>query len=124
MKILIVDDTRTITSIVQVYLMGWGLSFLGAADGMEGLEMAKAHKPDLIISYVKMPRMDGFELCAAVRADPALFGVPLILLTSLNDEASRQMGRLVGANAFLNKPIRVDELRTKVSSLLGLETKP
>ena len=120
MKVLIVEDTKTITSLLQVYLMGWGLEFLEAKDGGEGLKKARESHPDLIISDVRMPVMDGFELCAAVRSDKDLFAVPVLLLTTLKDEASRQKGRLVGATAFLSKPVAVDELRDKVGALLKL----
>lgn len=120
MKVLLVDDTKTLLSLVQIYLMGLGIEFAIAADGLEGLEKAKAQKPDLVIADVRMPRMDGFELCAALRADPALCEVPVVLLTSLNDDASRQKGKLVGAAAFLNKPISVDALRAVVTRILRL----
>jgi twitching motility two-component system response regulator PilG len=62
--------------------------------------------------------MDGFELCARIRADQQLHGTPFVLLTSLKDEASRRKGTLVGATAFLSKPVMVDELREKVGALL------
>jgi twitching motility two-component system response regulator PilG len=120
MKILIVEDTKTITSLLQVYLMGWGLEFVEAKDGEEGLRKAREEKPDLIISDVRMPVMDGFELCASVRSDKQLSATPLLLLTTLKDEASRQKGKLVGATAFLSKPVAVDELREKVGQLLHL----
>jgi len=120
MKVLIVEDTKTITSLLQVYLMGWGLEFVEAKDGEEGLRKARETRPDLILSDVCMPVMDGFELCAAVRSDKELFSTPVVLLTTLKDEASRQKGRLVGATAFLSKPVSVDELREKVGSLLKL----
>ena len=120
MKILIVEDTKTITSLLQVYLMGWGLEFVEAKDGEEGLQKARVEKPDLIISDVRMPVMDGFELCAAIRSDKQLHATPLLLLTTLKDEASRQKGKLVGATAFLSKPVAVEELREKVGQILNL----
>ncbi len=103
--------------------MGWGLQFFDAGNGVQGLAKARELKPDLIISDVQMPEMDGFALCAAVRADSSLHGTPFLLLTSLKDEASRQRGRLVGASAFLNKPVSVDELRERVRELLRLPAK-
>jgi len=120
MKVLIVEDTKTITNLIQVYLMGWGLEFFEASNGVLGLARAREVKPDLIISDVQMPEMDGFALCAAVRADPILFSTPFVMLTSLKDDSSRQRGRLVGASAFLNKPVAVDDLREKVRSILKL----
>jgi twitching motility two-component system response regulator PilG len=123
MKVLLVDDTRTLLSLIQVYLMGWQMEFIEAKDGLEGLEKARAHKPELIISDVRMPGMDGFELTAAIRSDRALHAVPVVLLTSLNDETSRKKGKLVGASAFLTKPVAVEQLRRTVGGLLGLAEK-
>lgn len=120
MKVLLVDDTKTLLSLVQIYLMGWSIEFTVAGDGLEGLEKARAKKPDLVIADVRMPRMDGFEMCAAFRADRDLCNVPVVLLTSLNDDASRQKGKLVGAVAFLNKPITVGALRGVVAKVLRL----
>jgi twitching motility two-component system response regulator PilG len=120
MKVLIVEDTKTITNLLQVYLMGWGLEFFDAPNGVVGLTRARELKPDLIISDVQMPEMDGFALCAAVRADPNLHNTPVMMLTSLKDDASRQKGKLVGASAFLNKPVSVDDLRSKVRDILNL----
>ncbi|MCE9666889.1 response regulator [Myxococcus stipitatus] len=120
MKVLIVEDTKTITNLLQVYLMGWGLEFFDAPDGKAGLGKARELKPDLIISDVQMPEMDGFALCAAVRADRQLHDTPFMLLTSLKDAASREKGKLVGASAFLNKPVSVDDLRSKVRDMLKL----
>ena len=123
MKVLLVDDTRTLLSLIQVYLMGWSITFVEAKDGVEGLKLAKEHKPDLVISDVRMPGMDGFELTAAIRSDPALHEIPIILLTSLNDEASRRKGKLVCATTFLTKPVSVEELRREVGNLLKLPMK-
>ena len=119
MKVLIVEDTKTITSLLQVYLMGWGLEFVEAKDGEEGLRKARETRPDLILSDVRMPVMDGFELCAALRADPALRQTPVVLLTMLGDETSRQRGLLVGADAFLTKPVGPAELKQTISAVLG-----
>ena len=120
MRVLLVDDTRTLLSLLQVYLMGWQLEFHEAKDGLEGLAKARELKPALVVTDVRMPGMDGFELCAAIRADEELHHLPVVLLTSLNDEASRKKGRLVGASAFLSKPVSVDELRQTVGTLLRL----
>ncbi len=120
MKVLLVDDTRTLLSLIQVYLLGWQLQFIEARDGIEGLAKAREQKPDLIVSDIRMPGMDGFEFCAAVRADRTLHGVPFVMLTSLTDEMSRRKGKLVGATAVLTKPIAPEQLRGIVAELLKL----
>ncbi len=118
-KILIVEDTRTIPEVIKVYLLGNDYEYLQAPNGDEGLKLAAKVKPDLIISDIKMPIMDGFQFCEALKADGELKGVPVLLLTSLRDEASRAEGRRVGADGFLNKPINSGELLKLVKSFLG-----
>lgn len=120
-KILMVDDTKTLTTLMRVYLMGWDIQFRDAQDGAVGLQLARAFQPDLVITDVKMPVMDGFQLCAAIRADPALSRTPVILLTQLDDQASRERGLRIGATEFLNKPVSVDDLRQVVARVLKLE---
>lgn len=114
MKVLIVDDTHTLRSIVQIYLLARGWEFSEACDGAEGLAKARELRPDVVISDVNMPVMDGFELCAAIRSDPALRRIPVLLLTMLGDESSRRRGVLVGASAFLTKPVSPLQLRDAV----------
>lgn len=120
-SVLIVEDTNTVAALIQVYLMGWSVEFRVARNGKEGLLMALQRKPDLVLSDVQMPEMDGFALCAAMRADPKLHTVPVVLLTSLKDEASRKQGRLVAATAFLTKPVSNKDLRSQVATLLKLD---
>jgi twitching motility two-component system response regulator PilG len=117
-KILIVEDAKTVSAVLQVYLMGLGFEFLVGENGAEGLKLAAAHHPALVITDVSMPVMDGFDLCAAIRADKSLFQTPVVLLTALNDELSRQKGRLVGATAFLHKPVTAKALREIVARLI------
>jgi CheY-like chemotaxis protein len=119
MKVLIVDDTNTLRSLVQIYLLAQGWEFMEAKDGAEALEKVRAHRPDVVISDVRMPVMDGFELCAAIRSDPALRDIPVLLLTMFGDDASRQRGQLVGASAFLTKPISPEKLRDAVRVATG-----
>lgn len=119
MKVLIVDDTNTLRSLVQIYLLAHGWEFVEAQDGAEGLEKTRSLHPDVVISDVKMPVMDGFELCAAIRSDPTLRDIPVVLLTMLGDEGSRARGQLVGASAFLTKPISPDTLREAVRSAVA-----
>lgn len=120
-SVLIVEDTNTMAALLQIYLMGWAVEFRVARNGKEGLEMALEKPPDLVLTDVQMPIMDGFALCAAMRADPRLHKVPVVLLTSLSDEASRKQGRLVGATAFLSKPVSNKDLRAQVAQLLHLD---
>lgn len=120
MKILIVDDTKIHLSLFQVFLQGRNIEFLLAADGKAALSLARLQKPDLIVSDVKMAQMDGFELCAAIREDAVLGRTPVVLVTSLTDEASKRKGKMVGATDFLQKPVNVQEIRRVVEKHLGI----
>src|SRR6266540_2726961 len=111
MKVLIVDDTNTVRTLVQLYLMSTGWEFAEARDGAEGLAKTRELRPDVVISDVRMPGMDGFELCAAIRGDPALRHVSVLLLSMHDDEASRERSRVVGAMDFLKKPVSPADLR-------------
>ena len=119
MKVLIVDDTHTLRSLVQVYLLQSGWEFAEASDGAEGLARARENRPDVVISDVKMPVMDGYELCAAIRSDATLRHIPVVLLTMLGDEASRLRGKIVGASAFLTKPVSPAELKETLRKVVG-----
>jgi twitching motility two-component system response regulator PilG len=121
LKILLVDDTKTLTTLMRVYLMGWSMEFNDARDGETALHLARALKPDLVITDIKMPVMDGFQLCQAIRSDPTLSQTPVILLTQLEDDASRQRGLQAGATAFLTKPVSVERLRGLVARVLNLD---
>ena len=114
MKVLIVDDTNTVRTLVQLYLMSTGWEFAEARDGAEGLAKTRELRPDVVISDVRMPGMDGFELCAAIRGDPALRHVSVLLLSMHDDEASRERSRVVGAMDFLKKPVSPADLRDAV----------
>jgi twitching motility two-component system response regulator PilG len=122
MKILIVEDVATIVLLLKVYMSGWGVDaeIEHVQDGQAGLAKAREFRPDIIISDVQMPKMDGFELCAAIRADPILHKTLFFLLTSLSDEASVKKGQMVGATAFLKKPISPLELRNSIAPHIKL----
>ena len=118
-RILIVEDTRTIPEVIKVYLLGNDYEYLQAPNGEEALKVAGKNRPDLIISDIKMPVMDGFQFCEQLKANPKTKGIPVVLLTSLKDDASRAEGQRVGADGFLNKPIDSEELRKTVKGFLG-----
>jgi len=120
-RILIVDDAKVVVSLIRVYFANWPVEFMVAADGEEGLVRAKENKPDLVIADVRMPKMDGFELCAAVIADEKLAGTPVVLLSANADDAAKKKGELVGATAFLKKPVSPEELKATVGRILGLK---
>ncbi|MGC1172368.1 response regulator, partial [Polaromonas sp.] len=116
--ILVVEDDDAIRSNIPRLLTLEGFEAVAAANGRTGLAHARARTPDLIISDVNMPDMDGFELLAAVRGDPALATTPFMLLTALDDRGSMRRGMTTGADDYLSKPFTRTELLDAVQAQL------
>ena len=124
MRVLMVDDNRTNRFILWEYLKYWGCIPVKAEDGFEALDILKASDPsvegfDLILTDVQMPGMDGFELVRNMREIEASAHVPIIILTSLGKPGDARECRAIGVSAYLNKPVRRDELHQAILSVLG-----
>jgi DNA-binding response OmpR family regulator len=96
-----------------------GHEVVTASDGQEAIELLAATKPDLMILDVMMPRKNGFEVCAEVRADARLSAMPILMLTAKGREAEMKKGLSLGADAYITKPFSTHELVLKVNELLG-----
>ncbi|MES2361237.1 MAG: protein kinase [Pseudomonadota bacterium] len=114
--ILIVEDDDAIRNNIVRLLKLEGFDTLSAPDGNAGLEQAKACKPDLIVSDVGMPGLNGFGLLAAIRTDKALATTPFMLLTALDDRESMRRGMTTGADDYLSKPFTRNELLDAVKA--------
>ncbi len=118
--ILVVDDNPLGQEAVEGALAGQGYHLVFAASGADALAEAARLTPDLILLDVMMPDMDGFEVCQRLRAAPALAEAPIILLTALDDRASRLRGLEAGADEFLSKPFDRAELRARARTITRL----
>lgn len=118
--ILIVDDEEIGRRMLKRLLEKEGYQVECADNGSAGIEMARALIPDLILLDVMMPVLDGYEVCEALRRDPELAEVPVIMLTSLEDPESRLRGLEAGADDFISKPIVPDELRARARTVTRL----
>ena len=107
-KILVVDDDESLRELLRMHLASAGYEVSTAADAISAGYQVLKHPPDLIISDINMPHMDGFEFVAALKSDPTLPHIPVIFLTSLEDGDDR--GKELGAVAYLTKPVRADRL--------------
>lgn len=117
--ILVVDDTADMRVLLGE-LLREDYRVLFARDGAEGMELAERQLPDLILSDVMMPRVDGQEFCRRVRANAATRQIPFVLLTARADTAMKVNGLECGADDYLTKPFDEEELRARVRSLLRL----
>ena len=107
-SILVVDDDESILELLRLHLGNAGYEVRVASDAISAGYMVLAKPPDLIISDVMMPHMDGFEFIAALKSDGTLPPIPVIFLTSVEEGDAR--GREVGAVGYLTKPVRADKL--------------
>lgn len=112
-RILVVDDEEVMRDLLRLHLSTAGYTVEVAEDAISAGYAVLKSAPDLIICDVEMPHMDGFQFVAALRADATLPRVPVIFLTTLEDEEGR--GRELGANDYLFKPVRLEELLAAVS---------
>ena len=117
-RILVVDDRAENRELLQASLERAEYTVLTAASGHEALEAVVRHRPDLILLDVMMPGLDGYEVCRRLKADPATAFLPVIVVTALHDFAHRLRGIEAGADEFLTKPFRHEELWTRVRALL------
>ena len=119
-RILIADDTPQAAELLEAYLSGPEYDLDFAADGVETLQRVAAKRPDLILLDVMMPRLSGFEVCKRLRADPATKGIPILMITALDQPLDVERAVEAGTDDFLSKPISQAELLHRVKSLLKL----
>jgi CheY-like chemotaxis protein len=103
-RVLIVDDDASVRLVCAVNLAAEGLHVLEAADGCDGLEQARSERPDLVLTDVTMPGLDGFQLAERLRGDARTHGMPVIFLSGEVGQANAQRARTLGAVAYLTKP--------------------
>lgn len=121
-SILVVDDEPNIVLSLEFLMKKEGYEVRTAADGAEALQAVAQAKPDLMLLDVMMPRMDGYEVCEAVRSDPTLEGIYIIMLTAKGRDADRDKGLAVGADDYVTKPFATRDLVEKVRSVMQSRT--
>ena len=118
-RVLVIEDSDVIQRLIEVCLRPAGLEVETACDGPSGLDAALASPPDLIILDVGLPRMDGWEVLTRLRENVATREVSVLVLTAHAQESNRERAGEVGADAFLTKPFRPNELRSVATELLA-----
>jgi two-component system, chemotaxis family, chemotaxis protein CheY len=115
MTILTVDDSRTMREMLRLALTDAGYRVVQAEDGLHGLEVLAGEAPDVIVTDINMPRMDGFGFIEEVRGDPRHRGVPILVLTTESDAEKKARARQAGATGWIVKPFNplqlVDAIR-------------
>ncbi len=114
LKIMLIDDSRTIRRSAETMLSREGCEVITANDGFEALSLIHKHEPDLIFVDIMMPRLDGYQTCAIIKNNARFRSVPVIMLTSKDGLFDKARGRIVGSDQYLTKPFTRDELLAAV----------
>lgn len=120
-RVLVVDDILPNVKLLEAKLASEYYDVLTATSGPEALDKVRAESPDIVLLDVMMPGMDGFEVCAEIKADPAHAHIPVVMVTALTDAADRVRGLEAGADDFLSKPLNDTALMARVRSLVRLK---
>ncbi len=119
-KILLADDEPAVRRLVTATLADESrYQILEASDGVEALNIARVERPALLLLDVNMPELDGFEVCRALKADPATRDIVVVMLTALAQPTDRERGIAAGADGFFTKPFSPLALLEKVEEVLG-----
>lgn len=117
--ILVVDDSSTVRKFVSISLSMQGFEVVTACDGMDALEKLPQRKFDLVITDLNMPTMDGFEFIRNLKSNPEYKDLPVIILTSLSDNANREEGARLGVESYVVKPFSTEKIQYEVSKYLS-----
>ncbi len=110
LKIMVIDDSKTIRRTAENLLKKAGCDVVTATDGFEALSLVADHHPDLIFVDIMMPRLDGYQTCALIKNNKAYSDTPVVMLSSKDGLFDRAKGRLAGSDQYLTKPFSRDEL--------------
>ncbi len=119
LKILVVDDSKTIRRTAETLLSKEGCQVFTAIDGFDALSKIADHQPDLIFVDIMMPRLDGYQTCSLIKHNKVFKETPVIMLSSKDGLFDRARGRIVGSEQYLTKPFTKDELLGAISNQIN-----
>jgi DNA-binding response OmpR family regulator len=122
-KVLVVDDEVNITQILEFSIGAEGFDVMTAQNGEEAIEKARREQPDLIILDIMMPKIDGYEACRILKANPLTKNIPVVLLTAKGRDIDKRLGMEVGATDYIVKPFSPNKLIERINQLLSCNKK-
>jgi CheY-like chemotaxis protein len=121
-RVLIADDNPTNVELIEAYLSERPCEVAVAVDGRDALDKVAEFQPDLILLDIMMPKLSGFEVCKAVKDDPATKGIMILMVTALNELGDIERAVNAGCDDFLSKPVNKLELLKRVENMLKLRS--
>lgn len=119
-KILLADDSVTIRKVVELTFSDEDFTIVSLGDGAQALERARSERPDIVLSDVIMPGLNGYELCQQIKTDPSLRSIPFLFLKGTFESFDEQKARACGADGFIVKPFESQEMIAKVKELIAV----
>lgn len=116
--VLIVDDSSTLREMIAGLLINAGMNVVEAKDGVEAKEMIESNPPDLVVLDIVMPNMNGYELCRWIKSTRNTQTIPVVICSSKSEEFDRYWGMKQGADAYIAKPFRPNDMVDTVKQLL------
>ncbi|MCA1646381.1 MAG: response regulator [Chloroflexi bacterium] len=117
-RVLIADDDHALRRLIGTTLGSADFEVLHAVDGEEALRIARQQHPEMVLLDVNMPKLDGFQVCAALKADPETAGIKIVMITARGAAADRARAREAGADEYFSKPFSPIRLLNKIYALL------
>lgn len=122
--ILVIDDDELVSQTLQRALKMYDYHVMVARSGIEGLQLARRHPPDLFILDIIMPGADGYQVCRQIRGDPLLKDLPVLFLTAKGKDEDKIEGFRAGADDYLSKPFNMEELQLRIQAILRRVQQP
>lgn len=123
-RVMVVDDSPTDKAWIKQTLQGAGHAVVEAESGADALNLVRSQRPDCVVMDLVMPGINGFEATRTLSRDPLTAMIPVIVVSSKNQDSDRQWALRQGARAYLTKPVRAADLLSQVHVLLGLPGEP
>jgi twitching motility two-component system response regulator PilG len=119
LKVLVIDDSKTIRKTAETLLAKEGCEVYTAVDGFDALAKVADYTPDIVFVDIMMPRLDGYQTCSLIKHNKVFKSIPVIMLSSKDGLFDRARGRIVGSEFYLTKPFTKDELLSAIETHVG-----
>jgi len=118
-KILVVEDEESLLKLESILFTSKGYTVTGVRDGKSALEAVERDRPDVVVLDVMLPDSDGFDICRAIKENPATRSLPVIMLTAKKSSVDLERGKVAGADAYITKPFKSVKVLEVIEGLLG-----